>query len=138
MVGTSKRTTPRLSPDESSGANRPNGVGKCLLTERPRLRARAGAGVAAHVGCPEPGDARGPGALRRVGYVERHAADIADLHLVSVAVLQRAEALVVGAHVEHVARLDRRYRGRPGDRLGDAVGEVACVVVGAQLAADPE
>src|SRR6185436_14856935 len=40
--------------------------------------------------------------------------------------------------VQHVSGLHGRDVGRPGDGFGDAVREVAGVVVGAQLAADPQ
>ncbi len=51
-------------------------------------------------------DALGPTALERVANREAESAHALYAHLDGVAVLHRAEALVVGAHEEHVAGAD--------------------------------
>src|SRR5215472_339433 len=61
-----------------------------------------------------------------------------DLHVDVVAVLQCAEPLVVGAHVQHVTWPHGRDRRGPRNRLRDTVREVAGTVVGAELATHPE
>src|SRR6266545_2769507 len=103
----------------------------------PGPRARA-AGAFADVAGRHLVDPSGPFAVQPVNDPELEVADAADLHVDVVAVLEGAEALVVGAHEEDVAGADALDAGGPGDRLGDAVGEVAGVVVGPQLAVHRE
>jgi len=88
--------------------------------------------VGAHV------DALLPRALERIAHVEPHAPDAVDLEVHDLAVLQRAEAFVVGATRDDVARVERHDRRGELDQLGHEVLHVVGVVVVAELAVHPE
>ena len=76
-----------------------------LLSGRQGSGLAAGAaGALAHVLGRRLVDALGPTALERVANREGESAHALDAHLDGVAVLHRAEALVVGAHEEHSRR----------------------------------
>src|SRR5436309_8121655 len=68
--------------------------------------------VGAHV------DALLPGAREGITDAELHAADPVDLEVDNLAVLQRTQALVVGAAGDHVARVEGHDRRGELDRSG--------------------
>src|SRR5882672_12251988 len=59
-------------------------------------------------------DALGPAALQRIGHAELQAADAVDLDGRAFAILERADALVIGPEKEQITRLQRDHRAHPG------------------------
>src|SRR6185295_11960285 len=79
-----------------------------------------------------------PGALEVVTHVEAQPAEPLDFELDHVAVLESAQAAVVGAGGENVAGLQRVDRRDPLDAARDLVGHVTGVEVLLELAIDPQ
>src|SRR5579859_6474280 len=79
-----------------------------------------------------------PFALQRIGNLQRHAADLLDLDLDALAVLQGAEPLVVGAAGDDVAGVEGHDRRGELDEFRHPVLHVVGVVVVPQLAVVPE
>src|SRR3972149_1180876 len=117
------------------------GLGRTLIpTNRRRAGRREGPGAGA--GRPVEGGApladtgahrrvHGPLplALHRVDDRVGAAPDLLDLDLADVTVLQRAEALMVGAAEDEVARLERHHGGESGDDVTAPVLHAAGAIV---------
>src|SRR5712691_8939761 len=88
--------------------------------------------VGAHV------DALLPGACEGITDAELHAADPVDLEVDDLAVLQRTQALMVGAAGDHVAGVEGHDRRGKLDQLRHQVLHVVRVVVVTELPIDPE
>src|SRR5207302_1588393 len=107
-----------------------------------------GPGGRAEPGCPgdvvlHPGgggvvDALRPAALQRVSDANLEPADGFNLDPQRLAILDRAEPLVIYPKGEHVARLERGDRRGGGDHFGDRRTDIAHGVVMPRLAIHPE
>src|SRR5262245_12506399 len=64
-------------------------------------------------------DAPGPATLERIAHAELQAADAVDLDGRGLAVLQRSDALVIGAQEEQIARLQGDHGAHPRQTLLD-------------------
>src|SRR5438445_9814933 len=79
-----------------------------------------------------------PGALEVVPYVEAQPAELLGLDLDPIAVLETAQAAMVGAGRDDVAGLERVDRGDPYDAARDLVRHVARAVVLLDVRVDPQ
>src|SRR6185437_13638692 len=107
-------------------------VASALLARPIALHGFRMRGVDAHV------NAALPAALEWIAHRKLHAADFFDLDLHRLAVLQRAEPLVIGAAGDEVAGIHRHHRCGEFDELGHAMLHVVGIVIVPQLPVVPE
>src|SRR5215471_20717477 len=91
--------------------------------QRPRAAPRTDAGALAQILGGDLVDRLRPAPLQRIAHVELQAADALDLDGRVLAVLERADALVVGPEEEEVARLQRDHAAHPDQALFHGEGD---------------